>query len=110
MLFVLQEAFPARFKCAHLIKQPWYVSIVLSIVRPFLKQKTKDRVSRPLSGITDRVSRPLSGITDRVSRPLSGITDRVSRPLSITDRVSRPLSGITDWVSRPLRWYYRPGE
>ena len=40
---LLQDAFPARFKGFHLLNQPWYVSIVLSIVRPFMKQKTRER-------------------------------------------------------------------
>ena len=40
---LMQEAFPARFKGFHLINQPWYVSMVLAIVRPFMKQKLRDR-------------------------------------------------------------------
>ena len=45
-ILFLQEAFPARFKGAHLFRQPWYVSLVFNIVRPFLKQKFKERVSK----------------------------------------------------------------
>ena len=41
---LIQEAFPARFKGLHLVNQPWYVSIILTIVRPFMKQKLKDRL------------------------------------------------------------------
>ncbi len=41
---LMQEAFPARFKGLHLVNQPWYISIVMTIVRPFMKQKLKDRV------------------------------------------------------------------
>ena len=44
LIELLQEAFPARFKGVHLMFQPWYISIVLSIVRPFMKQKLRDRI------------------------------------------------------------------
>ena len=40
---LIQDAFPARFKGLHLLNQPWYVSLVLSIVRPFMKQKMRGR-------------------------------------------------------------------
>ena len=39
----LQDAFPARFKGLHFINQPWYVSLIMSAVRPLLKQKHRDR-------------------------------------------------------------------
>ena len=39
----LQDAFPARFKGLHFINQPWYVSLVMGVVRPLLKQKHRDR-------------------------------------------------------------------
>lgn len=42
---MMQEAFPARFKSCHMIRQPWYLSIVYKLAKPFLKQKFKDRVS-----------------------------------------------------------------
>lgn len=41
---LLQESFPGRFKGMHLVNQPWYVSLVLGIIRPFMKQKMKDRL------------------------------------------------------------------
>lgn len=44
LMELMQEAFPARFKGLHLVHQPWYVSIVLTIVRPFMKQKLRERV------------------------------------------------------------------
>ena len=40
-----QEAFPARFKSLHLVHQPWYISIVYKLAKPFIKPKFKDRVS-----------------------------------------------------------------
>ena len=39
----LQDAFPARFKGLHFINQPWYISLLMSAVRPLLKQKHRDR-------------------------------------------------------------------
>ena len=39
----LQDTFPARFKGLHFIHQPWYVSVVMGVVRPLLKQKHRDR-------------------------------------------------------------------
>lgn len=44
LIELLQEAFPARFKGIHLLHQPWYISIVLSVIRPFMKQKLRDRI------------------------------------------------------------------
>lgn len=44
LMELLQESFPARFKGVHLVKQPWYISIVLSVIRPFMKQKLRDRI------------------------------------------------------------------
>jgi retinaldehyde-binding protein 1 len=39
----LQDAFPARFKGLHFINQPWYLSLLMGVVRPLLKQKHRDR-------------------------------------------------------------------
>lgn len=44
LIEMLQESFPARFKGMHLVNQAWYVSLVLGIVRPFMKQKMRDRL------------------------------------------------------------------
>lgn len=40
-----QDSFPARVRNVHFIGQPWYVNGVLTVVKPFLKEKTKQRVS-----------------------------------------------------------------
>ena len=44
LIELLQEAFPARFKGVHLINQPWYISIVMGLIKPFMKQKLRDRI------------------------------------------------------------------
>ena len=44
LIELLQEAFPARFKGVHLINQPWYISIVMGVIKPFMKQKLRDRI------------------------------------------------------------------
>lgn len=46
VLVELQDAFPIRFKALHLVHQPWYVSTVMSLVKPFLKQKHRDRIHK----------------------------------------------------------------
>lgn len=40
----LQDAFPARIKGVHFINQPWYVEAVLAIIKPFIKEKTKQKI------------------------------------------------------------------
>ena len=44
VLVDLQDSYPIRFKALHLVNQPWYVSMVMSLVKPFLKQKHRDRI------------------------------------------------------------------
>ncbi|XP_063244289.1 clavesin-2-like [Bacillus rossius redtenbacheri] len=44
MIEGLQDCFPARFKAVHFISQPWYVDTILTVIRPFLKEKTKKRI------------------------------------------------------------------
>lgn len=41
----LQDAFPARIKGVHFINQPWYVETVLALIKPFIKEKTKQKVT-----------------------------------------------------------------
>ena len=40
-----QNAFPARFKEAYVLHQPWFFSIIMALFRPFLSEKMKNRVS-----------------------------------------------------------------
>ena len=42
---VFQNCFPARFKGIHLINQPWYVRVMLTLIKPSLKRKAASRVS-----------------------------------------------------------------
>ena len=42
---VFQNCFPARFKGIHLINQPWYVRMMLTLIKPSLKRKAASRVS-----------------------------------------------------------------
>lgn len=44
MIEGLQDCFPARFKGIHFINQPWYVEALLTMIRPFLKEKTKEKI------------------------------------------------------------------
>lgn len=41
---LIQESFPARFKSCHMVRQPWYLSILYKIAKPFLKPKFKERI------------------------------------------------------------------
>ncbi|XP_055852731.1 clavesin-2-like isoform X1 [Episyrphus balteatus] len=43
MIEGLQDCFPAKFKAIHFIAQPWYVDIALAVIKPFLKDKTRER-------------------------------------------------------------------
>lgn len=40
----LQDAFPAKFKGIHFVGQPWYVETAITFIKPFLKDKTKERI------------------------------------------------------------------
>ena len=43
-LVELQDSFPIRFKGFHMFHQPWYLSMIMTVVRPFLSQKHRDRI------------------------------------------------------------------
>ena len=45
MIDGFQDSFPAKIKGIHFVGQPWYVDGILTMVKPFLKQKTRERVS-----------------------------------------------------------------
>lgn len=41
---VTQDSFPARFGGIHFVNQPWYIHALYTVIRPFLKEKTRKRV------------------------------------------------------------------
>lgn len=41
---VVQEAFPMRFKAFHILHQPFYFDAILALLKPFLKEKIRNRV------------------------------------------------------------------
>ncbi|CAF93279.1 unnamed protein product, partial [Tetraodon nigroviridis] len=40
----LPDSFPARFGGIHFVNQPWYIHALYTVIRPFLKDKTRKRV------------------------------------------------------------------
>ncbi|XP_061613462.1 clavesin-1-like isoform X1 [Phyllopteryx taeniolatus] len=40
----LQDSFPARFGGIHFVNQPWYIRAMFTIIKPFLKDKTRKRI------------------------------------------------------------------
>lgn len=40
----IQDSFPARFGGIHFVNQPWYIHALYTVIRPFLKEKTRKRV------------------------------------------------------------------
>ena len=44
MLDGLQNFFPAKFKGVHFIEQPWFVEMSLMVIKPFLNEKTSNRL------------------------------------------------------------------
>uniref|UniRef100_A0A8C3R786 Clavesin-2 n=1 Tax=Cyanoderma ruficeps TaxID=181631 RepID=A0A8C3R786_9PASS len=42
--FVIQDSFPARFGGIHFVNQPWYIHALYTVIRPFLKEKTRKRI------------------------------------------------------------------
>lgn len=44
MIEGLQDCFPARFKGIHFIGQTWYVQAALTVIKPFLNEKIKERI------------------------------------------------------------------
>lgn len=44
MIEGLQDCYPVRFKGIHFLGQPWYVETAITCIKPFLKDKTKERI------------------------------------------------------------------
>lgn len=45
MIDGFQDSFPAKIKGIHFVGQPWYVDGLLTLMKPFLKEKTREKVS-----------------------------------------------------------------
>lgn len=45
MVELVQETFPLRFKGFHIVNEPFYFDAVMTVLKPFLKDKIKKRVS-----------------------------------------------------------------
>lgn len=45
MVELVQETFPLRFKGFHVVNEPFYFDAVMTVLKPFLKDKIKKRVS-----------------------------------------------------------------
>lgn len=43
-IYFPQDSFPARFGGIHFVNQPWYIHALYTVIRPFLKDKTRKRV------------------------------------------------------------------
>lgn len=41
-----QDSFPARFGGVHFVNQPWYIHALYTLIKPFLKDKTRKRVMK----------------------------------------------------------------
>lgn len=46
LLTFIQDAMPLRLKEVHFVKQPFIFNMVWALIKPFLKEKLKNRVSR----------------------------------------------------------------
>ncbi|CAI9740231.1 clavesin-2-like isoform X2 [Octopus vulgaris] len=44
MIEGLQDCFPARFGGIHFINQPWYIEAIFKMIKPFLKEKNRDKI------------------------------------------------------------------
>ena len=46
LVYGLEFGFPIRFKAVHIVGQPWYVETSLHLLKPFLRESSRDKVSR----------------------------------------------------------------
>ena len=47
LIAALRGRFPARFKAIHFLSAPLYVQATLALVKPFLDEKTRNKVREP---------------------------------------------------------------
>lgn len=45
MFAMMQDVVPMRMRGIYLVRQPWYVSLLLAVVRPFMKRKLRERIA-----------------------------------------------------------------
>lgn len=45
---VIQDSFPMRFKAFHILHEPFYFDAILSLIKPFMSEKIRNRVSSNL--------------------------------------------------------------
>jgi hypothetical protein len=45
MVELVQETFPLRFKGFHIVNEPFYFDAVMAVLKPFLKEKIRKRVT-----------------------------------------------------------------
>lgn len=45
MVEVVQDTFPLRFKGFHVVNEPFYFDAIMTVLKPFLKEKIRKRVS-----------------------------------------------------------------
>ena len=62
-----------RFKGIHVINQPWYLSVLMAIIRPFMSKKLADRVRSPVPLSTPSTLLCRSPCASLWTRPLAQI-------------------------------------
>lgn len=45
MVELVQETFPLRFKGFHVVNEPFYFDAIMTVLKPFLKDKIRKRVN-----------------------------------------------------------------
>ncbi|GAB5571861.1 retinaldehyde-binding protein 1 isoform X1 [Prionailurus iriomotensis] len=58
----LQDSFPARFGGIHFVNQPWYIHALYTVIRPFLKEKTRKRVFQVMHSASPHYSNTSSDV------------------------------------------------
>lgn len=42
---VIQDSFPMRFKAFHILHEPFYFDAILTLIKPFMSEKIRNRVN-----------------------------------------------------------------
>lgn len=108
-----QDCFPAKFKGVHFVGQPWYVEASLAFIRPFLKEKTRERLILHGSNLTtlheyvikDILPTELGGETQSIN-PLDWVhTLLESSQISPKIRQSYKLTQSTVYSQAPKEYF-----